>query len=135
MMLTGPCSGACAHGSFAASHAGHCCARAEAPGGSSPAPGTSTTLTSAGTLSATAGHRSAWAIRTFARLSLRTCAISSPRQCQLIGTALAPSGTVATEASRYSSELRSSSATRSPAPTPSWCNPPVARSARPNSSW
>ncbi len=96
--------------------------------------GTTTTATPAGTLAAIAGHMSACTISTFAPLSPSTWAISSPRQCQLIGTALAPSGTVAIDASRNSSELRSSSATRSPAPMPRSCRPRVARSARPNSS-
>ena len=140
MMLTGPLSGAWAHGSCAASHCGQLSWRR--PDGTvvdsaAPSPeelGTITTATPSGTASDTSGQRVSCTTSTFARLSLSTWATSSPRQCQLIGTPLAPRGTVATEASRNSIELRSRSATRSPAPTPRSASPLAARRASVNSS-
>ena len=109
MIETGAASGASCQGSITSIHS----SQRIAPG-TSPVP-TPTSATPSGTRPSSAGQRSAWSTSTFAPLSASTWAISSPRQCQLIGTALAPSGTVAIEACRNSSELRSRSATRSPA--------------------
>src|SRR5437588_3712 len=137
-MLTGLApSGASVSGSAALAS----CSHESAPsGGGATEPvepsegGTTTTLVSFGTLAAISGHRSACTTSAFALLSPSTWAISSLRQCQLMGTALAASGAVATDASMNSIELRNRSAMRSPAPTSSSSRPRLARNARSNSS-
>src|SRR5436305_5286744 len=138
MMLTGL---APSGGSVSGSAALASCSHEIAPSGGGateavePSDGaTTSTLVPLGTLAAISGHRSACTTSAFALLSPSTWAISSLRQCQLMGTALAASGAVATDASMNSIELRNRSAMRSPAPTSSSSRPRLARKARSNSS-